>query len=538
MLTEIKCDQFRQKVVNFSNGLNVILGDADASNSIGKSSLLMVIDFAFGGDTFINYNTDVPEELGHHDYFFKFVFEDEEFIFRRGTETHKVIYKCSDDYAVTDHMTLDEYRAFLKSSYGLAKESLSFRAMVGLHSRVWGKENLTVDKPLHNFHSQKASDCILNLIKTYGRYQAIEQLQERQRTLQTERDALRNAFRQNIVPKINKTAYKTNSDKIEKIETELEEIKEFLKIYATNIKEVANHEVFELKVRKDGLLDLKLSLESRLSRISRNIAENRHVKSRHFEPLKNFFPEVDDDRIAHIEEFHNGLTKVLKSELLEAELQLKDQIQELDVELKEMDTKIGGLLENIENPNHIVDRVYNISNELTSAKGENSFYDQDTKLKTDIDTLKTELSDEKEKILDFIQDLVNDSMSRISSSVFGPDRRSPNLDVSEKNYEFHVEEDTGTGKAYSSLIIFDLAVFMTTNLPFLIHDSVCFKNIENNSVSKLVKQYLVFRKQSFISIDEISKYGTETSDELVSNAVIELTDTDTLYIKDWRQSTT
>ena len=38
------------------NGLNSILGDDVSTNSIGKSTLLMIIDFVFGGNTFISKN--------------------------------------------------------------------------------------------------------------------------------------------------------------------------------------------------------------------------------------------------------------------------------------------------------------------------------------------------------------------------------------------------------------------------------------------------------------------------------------------------
>ena len=54
MLTEIICERFRGKKITFSNGLNVIIGDG--SNSIGKSTLLWVIDFVFGGSGFTEKN--------------------------------------------------------------------------------------------------------------------------------------------------------------------------------------------------------------------------------------------------------------------------------------------------------------------------------------------------------------------------------------------------------------------------------------------------------------------------------------------------
>jgi len=68
MLTSIKCEKFHQQIIAFRKGLNVVVGDDLATNSIGKSTLLMVIDFIMGGDGFLEHNHDVVAELGHHEY--------------------------------------------------------------------------------------------------------------------------------------------------------------------------------------------------------------------------------------------------------------------------------------------------------------------------------------------------------------------------------------------------------------------------------------------------------------------------------------
>ena len=73
MLKKISCNIFLQKEIVFHEGLNAIVGDDIASNSIGKSTMLMIIDFVFGGDDYISKNHDVVDNLGHHD--FRFVFK-------------------------------------------------------------------------------------------------------------------------------------------------------------------------------------------------------------------------------------------------------------------------------------------------------------------------------------------------------------------------------------------------------------------------------------------------------------------------------
>lgn len=47
----------------FHSGLNAVVGDEIASNSIGKSTMLMIIDFVFGGEDYIKKNHDTVDQL-------------------------------------------------------------------------------------------------------------------------------------------------------------------------------------------------------------------------------------------------------------------------------------------------------------------------------------------------------------------------------------------------------------------------------------------------------------------------------------------
>ena len=65
MLKEIRCDKFISNGVIrdpicFHSGLNTVLGSASGTNSIGKSTFLMIIDFVFGGNDYADKTSDVP----------------------------------------------------------------------------------------------------------------------------------------------------------------------------------------------------------------------------------------------------------------------------------------------------------------------------------------------------------------------------------------------------------------------------------------------------------------------------------------------
>jgi hypothetical protein len=534
MLIEIRSDKLRTGHITFHNGLNVILGDDNATNSIGKSSLLMVIDFVFGGNTFVERNKDVVQELGHHDYYFAFLFDDETYRFRRGTDTADTIYRCDAEYDVVGPITLEEYTTFLKAAYQIAIDDITFRSLVGLYLRVWGKENLDVHRPLHMFSSQPNRECVNNLIKTFGRYGSIKDLAERLRAKEQEASALRAAFRNEIVPQITSRQHKDNQDKIAQMQREIEDIKQNLAKYATNIAEVVNREILELKVAKDELLATKLKLESRLSRVQRNIAGNRHIRSRHFAALTQFFPDIDQTRLANIEEFHSVVARLLRTELEATAKDLQAQIERVAIELQEIDGKMASTLVAIDKPTHVVDRVYALATSLRNARLANQHYETEEGLERTISSVRQGLSKEKAVVLGYIQSAINDGIRRIVAMVFGPNRKSPALQLSEYSYAYDVFEDTGTGTAYANLIVFDLAIFGATVLPVVAHDSVLFKNIENDSVANLFRIYSAIEKQSFVAIDEIDKYGPDTASMLRSKSVIQLDDDHVLYIKDWR----
>lgn len=535
MLKEIFCDRFRQKTIEFHDGLNVVLGDENATNSIGKSTLLMVVDFVFGGNSLLEHNTDIIRELDHHDYYFSFFFGGETYKFRRGTNAPDLVYKCNTLYEVDSPMPVQQFTSFLKHAYEIPYDDISFRSMVGLYSRVWGKSNLDVHKPFHVTPEQASRSCVENLIKTFGLYEPIRLLTSQLDETETERKALSGALKNNIIPRIGKKERVENDNRITQIEAEIEEIKVNLAKFATNITEVANREVLELKNQKDALLSVKLKLDGKLSRISRNVDENRHIKSKHFDGLQKFFPEINTERLAEIEEFHVGVSKILKEELLSSERELKLQLSRIDHEISEIDSAMIKAISAVDVPAVVVERVCELATTLGAVKQENAYYESEVFIKKRVSELKSELSEKKSEILRLVECTINDGVHRIITSVFGKSRKSPKVVMKEGSYSYEVFDDTGTGTAYTSLIVLDLAIFSATKLPVIVHDSLLFKNIENDSMANLFGVYLASNKQSFVAVDEVQKYGAETSEMLRKRSVVKLSDTSVLYVRDWRK---
>lgn len=235
-----------------------------------------------------------------------------------------------------------------------------------------------------------------------------------------------------------------------------------------------------------------------------------------------------------MEEFHSGVARLLGTELRESERELKAEIARIDADLISIDAKMAGALSSIKQPGRVVDRVFQLATSLREMKTANTNFDREMALRAEIDKLSAELSLAKVTVLEDLEQQINDGLKNIVTSVFGHERKSPRIDLRETNYAFEVFEDTGTGTAYWSLIVLDLTIFRATQVPFIAHDSLLFKNIENDSVANLFRVYQAMDKQSFVSIDEIEKYGSETAALLRRQSVINLDTLNVLFVKDWR----
>jgi len=535
MLIEVRCDLFREKVIAFHPGLNVVLGDEQATNSIGKSTMLMVIDFIFGGGTFLDHNSDVIEELGHHSYKFCFDFDGSRYYFERETYDEKIIHACNKDYTRKQAMTIAEYCEFLSKKYKTSSLLMTFRSIISPYSRVWGRESLDVKNPLSAAKNQPELAAIDNLIKLFDKFSEIKKSSEDLEEKTKHKKSLSSALKFGHIPKITKSKYEANKIKMGLIKEDLANIKSNLAQKACNLKDLVNKEVLDLKDERDSLVDAQFELESRLRRVKHHLSSQSYIRSKNFETLKTFFPEVNTKKIDDIESFHDGLKIILKNELKKSETFLAQQLAEINQGIKGIDEQIAFVVKSeIENPALIVDQIVKLNTELTNLRQENAFFDKEKSLTKEIKEGKESLAIKRQKISDVICNSINDKLRTITTIVYSKDRKAPRLEIKSSQYTYETFEDTGTGKAYSNLILLDLAIFDLTKLPFLIHDSLLFKNIQNDAVKNIVILYGKQKKQVFAALDEIKKYGREAEKILGDKKILTLDNNNLLYTKDWR----
>ncbi|MBU0926013.1 hypothetical protein KKG81_14095 [bacterium] len=535
MLMEIRCEHFNQKCIEFHSGLNVILGDSKASNSIGKTTLLSIIDFIFGGKTYLEHNTGSLEIYGLHSFSFKFVFKNIEYFFIMNTNREKV-YKCNSKYEILDQepLTIDEYLDFLKNEYSFSNISLSFRSIISILIRIWGKGNDFVDKPLklHKDSSDKLS--VENLVKLFQLYEKIKEINEKLKDKKENKTTYTKADKYKLINKITKTQYKNNLIELNITEKKIDEVKKNLINFTKDITQIVNEEILSLNSEKEKILSTLNYYNNKLERLKRNLEQKAYIKSKNLEKLKEFFPSVNLDKIEEIEEFHNGISKILKNELKKDIKATENSILEIKEEYEEILIKIEKYYKVDDNSKVVYEKVYELALKKNKLETENQIYLNNLELIEEIKEVSNLLEEKVKDIYEEINLKVNKKIYEINKFIY-EDRKSPEFKINENsNYTYLSREDRGTGKSYSNLLIFDMVMNELCNIPLLIHDSFLYKNIQNETIEKFIKKYNILNGQSFISIDEIDKYSKSTIQIINKQKVIELTKTNILFTKNWK----
>lgn len=537
MLKRIRCDKFQKKEILFHKGLNSVVGDNIATNSIGKTTLLMIIDFIFGGNDYITKNSDTVENLGHHEFLFSFVFNEEEFYFKRSTEYTNNITICDENFKDIDTKTVTEYCLWLQKKYDCMLDGLSFRNIVGRYFRVYGKENLNEKRPIQYVAKEKDSVSIINLIKLFDKYTFLKSCEEQLKDLQAKKKILTDGSKKKMIP-ITKTKkeYKLNELKIKNLSMELDELKKDIVNQTADVESLISKEVLELQGKKSKLTIEKNILNNRLRRTNMNIENKKSKAHAELASFTTYFPDFNIEQINKLDTFHDNLTKILKKELIDVKKELSNQIEMIEIDINEIEHQIGKALEIKNAPVYSIDKLIQLTTELNEVVEQNRNFTRRSDLNDEIKTTNSTLSELKVTITDDICSLINTSMGDFNKKIYTDGRRSPNFNIHNNKYTFNTYGDTGTGTAFASLISFDLSLLKLTCLPALIHDLPLLKNIENNALENIFKLYSESDKQIFIAIDKLNSYSKESNELIENSKVLQLSKDELLFTKNWKNA--
>lgn len=539
MLVEIYCDKFKtggkdgevRPPITFHEGLNAVIGDEDRSNSIGKSTLLMIIDFVFGGNDYINKCTAVQDNVKEHNICFTLRFEGIEHSFMRNTVKYNEVIKCNRQYIPLkdeNPMMIDEYTAFLGKMYGMQFEGLTWRGLMSKHIRVHGRDTMDASRPLQEAKDGRQSDDIKRYLKQFERYAIVEKQINQAKAAEDEKEAFRKSVSFNHIRMASgDKEYKANETQIAELQIKENELAENSSKGLLDLNSMQAQRLSELNSNLISYSRQRARVQSQLNSLRREMIEGKKTFKRSYSDLEKFFPGIEFKAIAEIDKFHQGLSKVLQDEFKESEADLATTYVMLGNEITKIKEQIAEI-KNIPNVTQAVLKEYaRITTELNNLQAANENYKTFDELKKTAKNYAETRDEIIARQLSEIQDIVNKKMKEITTQIVRDKKLiSPVLQLEKmKSYSFETKGDDGSGAGQRGLITFDLANMEVSNIPFIVHDADLMDPVEKPVLTELIKYYDSVKnqkRQAFVSFRSYEFYAEEIRPTIEKCKVIQL----------------
>ena len=544
MLKEIRCDKFIsngaiREPIRFHCGLNTVLGSSSGTNSIGKSTFLMIIDFVFGGNDYADKTSDVLSNVGPHTIQFCFEFDGQLYYFSRSPLLKNEVNKCNSDYSETETITLDAFRRFLHDKYRIKSIDQSFRGAVGNYFRVYLRECCDEGHPLKSSDRAPDKDGILELIKLFDKYDSISAFIKEQKKAKEKETTYKNAiaFNQISAPRT-KSEYTANMKEIESLRVEIEELAEKSSAGLLDVDSVVAKRIANIK----GVLSKLRRQRTRIKAQLASLSEESHTKKQmetNFSELLHYFPNADTKTLEDVENFHTGISVALAFEFREKKKELEELLAMTEEEIKKQEDELRNVSSIADVSRAVLDSYANAVQRFNNLTEANKHYDEKRRLKQDVVDIGEQISKVFKSELSVIAIELNNLMDEYNRTVYHEDRSAPAIDIKDdSHYSFDTPNDRGTGSRYKGLILFDLAMLKLTALPAVAHDSFMLKQIEDTVLEKLFEMYSKTEKQVFIAMDKEASYTERAQEILTDSVVLRLAaDGNELFGRSWNKKT-
>ena len=546
MLVEMKSPVFKElgqerPVIKFKSGLNVILGKEDGENSIGKSSAMLAIDFAFGGTSYLN--SDGIKHVGDHTLYFSFYFHKGQRWFARRTDEAEKVFICTPDYELTGEVwTKTQFTNWLKDGYGIYFEGLSFRQTISSFFRIYGKENLDERHPLKGLPGQNMQSSIDILVKLFNCYKDIAELNQKLEKQKKMLSVFREARKYQFIPDMvgGKKQYEENLIQIENLQMELDTLREN-QVAVYNETDLQKGEKYS--VLQNNLLMAETQIqncERRLKLVDMGLDYGLYPTDTDLEALQEFFPQVNMRKIYDVERYHKKLAAILRNQFEDEKQNILSEIDRLEGKINEIKLQIRKLGYMGSFSKEFLDKYSEVKGKIDAIKAQNDAFLTMEDMRYTVRLIDKELKNAMNQILFYIETQLNNTMQELNDSLFDDARKAPKLRLRQYNsYTFETPDDNGTGSNYKGLVIYDLAVLVCTELPAIAHDSLILKNISDTAINGIMRIYEKSNrsnKQIFIAFDKQGAYGEATRRILSENTVLKLSNNGCeLYGESWNK---
>lgn len=541
MLVEFDSDAFfhdeqRPGPLRLKEGLNTVLGTDNTENSIGKSTTLLAIDFCFGGSDYIDKAKDVVKNIGHHEIRFAFLLGGETHYFRRATDTPDTVTLCDKEYRALRTMTLEDFKGFVGTQYGLQDAGITLRRAVSNFFRIWQRKNADVDHPLLAYPRDTQADGVKRLLMLFDEYTKLQGFMAAKDEAVRELDLFNAAGRYYDFPRArNVTEVKNNTQRIEDLETERDQAGLRAGLTAKDYTSTQQAAINEVQAEREPLL-------RRFNQIGRQINSMRQAKgissdvslTKKFDSLREFFPEANIEHIESIEHFHRSMRQVLDAEFKAETKQLEEERGRIQQRLGQLNSRLEELSVAPTATQADIRAYSELDRQIRSLRNANKAFHDEQRLREVKKQASEALDEASASILKDIEYKLNGAMQRLDGEITREERTPPSIQITAiDKYSYEIENDSGTGSTQRGLISFDLAMLETTLLPAVAHDSMLVQPIEDQAFDGIAQVYARQRKQVFLAIDKISRYSEETQEILTKSAFIHLEPGRELFGRSW-----
>lgn len=539
MLKEIRCDKFTEqyRTISFEPGLNTVLGSSGGSNAIGKTTLLLIIDYAFGGDDYHkSYVREIKRYAGAHSIYFTFEFDGELHYFFRDPSDTKEVCRCDKEGHLIKKIQIEEYRDFLYQQYKIDRPGLKFGDICSRYFRYYGRENTLERYPLQITPRETHEKAVDFLLVLFGYNKILVSLKAMEEELGVKASQLRFQKKQNV----DASKIAENQKAIESLKKRLKELmqdSEAAQMSVFGFDDKAYERVNAAQKELQGFINRRNRLQLQVNALKDRMHLNGHDSEEEFKSLQDFFPGIDMKAFSEIEDFHKSIREILNSEL-------KDEVERLEPIIDRCEKEIERLKEKVLNSGiakgmseHVLSQCVQISKSIDRLKAQTDELIRQKELqenRVQAERRLNKLFDEQSEALASIVEGINDHMHRMNSFVTEEGETAPVLKITdEKNIEFKTPGNTSEGAAFKSLILYDLSLLQLCTIPALIHDSNILKSLGDMQLEHILELYGDSQKQIFIAFDKPGSTTSKASKILNSTARIQLSEEQPLFGKDW-----